>query len=451
MFTLIVLAILSYSLVKMFMAGPDPVDKSMSTSNYRTSNRQPGAQKQVADVVLEQHAQKPAGPLNRRMPTLPSNEERKQDEPKVERPEPPKEPPKENKPEEPPKQEKPEQPPKQEQPEAPPKQKQPEAPPKQEQPEEPPKQEQPEEPPKQEQPEQPPKQEQPEAPPKQEQPETPPKQEQPETPPKQEQPETPPKQEQPETPPKQEQPEEPPKQEQPEEPPKQEKSEEPPKQEQPEEPPKQEQPEEPPKQEQPEAPPKQKESEEPPKYEKPEQPQHEYLIEHHENVPLDPNEAQSVVRKLQQTGNTLLDHFLVNRPPSKPNRFASWVHLDLKGAAPKIDYLIELVPLLKKWGATGILIEYEDMFPWEKDVAIIKAPNAYSRDSLKRFIRVAKSNDLEVVPLIQTLGHMELLLKHESFQSLREDQRYPAFLNPAKPLSLVLLKVMIDQIFGIPR
>jgi len=32
------------------------------------------------------------------------------------------------------------------------------------------------------------------------------------------------------------------------------------------------------------------------------------------------------------------------------------VHLDLKGAAPKISYLRELFPLFKRMGATGLLI-----------------------------------------------------------------------------------------------
>lgn len=53
------------------------------------------------------------------------------------------------------------------------------------------------------------------------------------------------------------------------------------------------------------------------------------------------------------------------------------VHLDLKGAPPKLDYLKTLLVPLKNAGATGLLMEYEDMFPYDSGLDIVKALNAY--------------------------------------------------------------------------
>lgn len=59
------------------------------------------------------------------------------------------------------------------------------------------------------------------------------------------------------------------------------------------------------------------------------------------------------------------------------------VHLDLKGAPPKISYLKRILPVLKSLGATGIIIEYEDMFPFTGAINEISAKNAYNMNELK--------------------------------------------------------------------
>ena len=51
-----------------------------------------------------------------------------------------------------------------------------------------------------------------------------------------------------------------------------------------------------------------------------------------------------------------------SKPPYIPEHRI--VHFDLKGAAPSMDYMKAVVRLSKQLGATGVLIEYEDMFPW---------------------------------------------------------------------------------------
>lgn len=97
--------------------------------------------------------------------------------------------------------------------------------------------------------------------------------------------------------------------------------------------------------------------------------------------------------------------------------------MDLKGAPPSINYLMSLFPLLHDLGVTSLLIEYEDVFPYN-DVNL-RAVNAYSKIDIETLLRIAKKNNLNVIPLVQTFGHLEFLLKMEKFIHLREKFEYP--------------------------
>ncbi|KFP29698.1 Hexosaminidase D, partial [Colius striatus] len=122
------------------------------------------------------------------------------------------------------------------------------------------------------------------------------------------------------------------------------------------------------------------------------------------------------------------------------------VHLDLKGAAPRVSYLEQVFPLLSQLGANGILIEYEDMFPFKGELEILKSPYAYSEEDIERIQQLAELNKLEVVPLVQTFGHVEFILKHEKYQHLREVERFPNSFNPHAPDTLALLKSILSQV-----
>ncbi|XP_063237565.1 hexosaminidase D-like [Bacillus rossius redtenbacheri] len=123
------------------------------------------------------------------------------------------------------------------------------------------------------------------------------------------------------------------------------------------------------------------------------------------------------------------------------------VHLDLKGAPPRLSFYEEFFPLLKEMGATGILIEYEDMFPyWGPQLQDISAHNAYTKSDIKHIIKLAYSNGLMVIPLIQTFGHLEFLLKLQKFSDMREVPKYPQVICPSHNATFSLLTAMIDQI-----
>ncbi|NWQ92833.1 HEXDC Hexosaminidase, partial [Burhinus bistriatus] len=122
------------------------------------------------------------------------------------------------------------------------------------------------------------------------------------------------------------------------------------------------------------------------------------------------------------------------------------VHLDLKGAAPRVSYLEQVFPLVSQLGANGILIEYEDMFPFKGELEILKSPYAYSEEDIERIQQLAELHKLEVVPLVQTFGHVEFILKHEKYQHLREVERFPNSFNPHIPDTLALLKSILSQV-----
>ncbi|XP_058705826.1 hexosaminidase D-like [Poecile atricapillus] len=123
------------------------------------------------------------------------------------------------------------------------------------------------------------------------------------------------------------------------------------------------------------------------------------------------------------------------------------VHLDLKGAAPRVSYLEQVFPLLSQLGANGVLIEYEDMFPFKGELEILRSPYAYSEEDIERIQQLAEQHKLEVVPLVQTFGHVEFILKHQKYQHLREVERFPNSFNPHVPDTLALLKSILSQVF----
>ncbi|NWI07551.1 HEXDC Hexosaminidase, partial [Tichodroma muraria] len=123
------------------------------------------------------------------------------------------------------------------------------------------------------------------------------------------------------------------------------------------------------------------------------------------------------------------------------------VHLDLKGAAPRAQYLEQVLPLLRALGATGLLLEYEDTFPYTGPLELLQAPHAYSPAELRALLSRARAQGLDVVPLLPF--PLQFVLKHGQFAHLREVKALPNALNPHKEESLALVKAMIDQVMAL--
>ncbi|CAD6991733.1 unnamed protein product [Ceratitis capitata] len=122
------------------------------------------------------------------------------------------------------------------------------------------------------------------------------------------------------------------------------------------------------------------------------------------------------------------------------------VHLDLKGAPPKLSFLKRLLPMLKTLGATGLLIEYEDMFPYTGVLQALSAKNAYKAEELKDFLESVKMHGLSIMPLVQTFGHFEFALKLQEFEKMREIPESPQSICPSQQDSILFIQNMVTQI-----
>ena len=122
------------------------------------------------------------------------------------------------------------------------------------------------------------------------------------------------------------------------------------------------------------------------------------------------------------------------------------VHFDLKGAPPKIEYLLRMIKWIKDAGATGVLLEYEDMFPFYGKLNVISASNHYNASDIVNLINTCHHIGLEVIPLVQTFGHMEFILKHKQFSHLRDTSEMPESICACHEEGMNLITDYIDQV-----
>lgn len=106
-------------------------------------------------------------------------------------------------------------------------------------------------------------------------------------------------------------------------------------------------------------------------------------------------------------------------------------HLDLRIQVMKMPALKAFVLNLGKHGINTLVMEWEASYPYEKH-AVISNSNAYTRKEITDFIRYCDSLHIDVIPLQQSFGHVEYILRHQRYKDLREDQKDYSQVNPTR-------------------
>jgi hexosaminidase len=121
--------------------------------------------------------------------------------------------------------------------------------------------------------------------------------------------------------------------------------------------------------------------------------------------------------------------FQLNVVAQTPDFKVKGFHLDLRIQVMKPSALKAFALKLSKAGINTLIMEYEATFPFKKH-PLISNRYAYTKEELKDFISYCSSIDVDVIPLQQSFGHVEYILRNERYAKLREDSKDFSQVNP---------------------
>lgn len=121
------------------------------------------------------------------------------------------------------------------------------------------------------------------------------------------------------------------------------------------------------------------------------------------------------------------------------------IHLDLKGLPPTPRRLLSLLKVIAAARYNALLVEWEDMFPWTVDTRF-RCETAYTPRQVEDFRQAAAALGLEIIPLVQCLGHMETPLSVSGYERLRELPHLSNCVNPLAKGARELVEAMVNDV-----
>ena len=120
------------------------------------------------------------------------------------------------------------------------------------------------------------------------------------------------------------------------------------------------------------------------------------------------------------------------------------IHYDTKHHQPTVAYVRDLILQLASWKINVLVWEWEDKFAYRRHPEI-GAPGAFTPGQVRAFARLALKHHVQLVPLVQGLGHVSFILKHPRHRHLREISDSNWEFCPLKDGSLRLLFDLWDE------
>lgn len=106
-------------------------------------------------------------------------------------------------------------------------------------------------------------------------------------------------------------------------------------------------------------------------------------------------------------------------------------HLDLRIQVMKMPALKAFALRLSKNGINTLIMEWEGTYPYQSH-PLIANRYAYTRTEIKSFTAYCSTLGIDVIPLQQSFGHVEYILRHYRYTELREDEKDYSQVNPLR-------------------
>ncbi len=123
-------------------------------------------------------------------------------------------------------------------------------------------------------------------------------------------------------------------------------------------------------------------------------------------------------------------------------------HIDFKRLAWNPAAVIRELERLAQLKVNAVLLEYEDKFPFVSHMGIVDC-DAFTAREIAEIERCARDNFIKIIPLQQSIGHLEYIFRHPEYQYLSED---PSILSnqlcPCKEGAVELFCELADELMA---
>ncbi len=142
---------------------------------------------------------------------------------------------------------------------------------------------------------------------------------------------------------------------------------------------------------------------------------------------------------------TALDDLFARADPVVATRA---MHLDLKGVPPTPRRLVELLDVAAAFRYNAVVVEWEDTFPWTVDERI-RCETAYAPGEVQAFHARAAELGIQIIPLVQCLGHLQFVLKLPGYEAMREQPDGINVINPLADGAGELIAKLVDDVLAL--